>query len=191
MYEFVGLCSGGILIHVSGNHSSGNVNSLGASVILTAVQAEDSVTRLANHTKKFENRVQKFSAAIRDAETPCYANTALYPHSSLTLSPEHHSPFVFSEVFRKICIHLMTTVHEVREVDCLSILFRPLDYCSLRSNLLFVPNRKVLQLKFVSRQVRMTPSLSFPAQRKERVLPRRRESCPRFQKLHLLRVMSL
>ena len=47
------------------------------------------------HRRRLEMVSRDLAAAIRDADAPCFVNTALYPPSSFTLIPfpEHDSPF--------------------------------------------------------------------------------------------------
>ena len=83
---FLGLGHGGILIHISGQCASGTCDNLEASTMLTCVYAETASRASPVIPGIWEIVSEKFPAAICEAEAPCSANTALYPHSSLTLS---------------------------------------------------------------------------------------------------------
>ena len=140
--DFFGLGHGGILIHISGQCASGTCNNLKASTTLTCVYAETASRASPVIPGIGEIVSEKFAAAICEAEAPSSANTALYPHSSLTLivPQEHNSPFVVLEVCCKFYILQVTEVRRVREMDCVSVFLPTLDNFCRGFNLLFVPD---------------------------------------------------
>ena len=106
------------MIRICGRSSSGNINNLGAAMILTHQGIWTSCPGIFPLT----------SGTLR--------NTMLCEHGSVSefifdiVLSVHDSPF-FLCVFRKFCVLQMTQVHKVREVGGFSLCLRPLDICSL------------------------------------------------------------
>ena len=66
------------------------------------------------HRRRLEMVSRNLAAAIRDADAPCFVNTALYPPSSFTLIPflQRDSPFLCLEMLRKLREFQVAEVHE-------------------------------------------------------------------------------
>ena len=72
---------------MSGHSDLGIFGNLGASAILTWVQADSTSAACPAHPGSLEMISMTFAAVICDADDPCSVNTAWAPRSSFTMSP--------------------------------------------------------------------------------------------------------